>query len=270
MNLAVSNLAWPVERDAEVAAVLRPLGVRGIEVAPTKIWPNPLDVTPDDVAAYRRFWAGHGFEIIAAQSLLFGRPDLTLFESEEARADTHEYLARIIQVCAALGAGPLVFGSPKNRRLGPLTHDEAFRTAVEFFDDLADIAQAEDTCLVLEANPPQYGADFVTTAGEAIDLVSAVNHPHFRLHLDTACMTLAGDDPDEAFRAFPLLFHFHASAPNLEPPSPADGVDHAAFAKRLRQCGYARWVSLEMRQASPFDLDRFADTVRFVKEQYTP
>ena len=268
MKLAVSNIAWPADQDAAVARLLKSLGVGGIEVAPTKLFPKPLEATPADITAVRHFWELHGIEIVAAQSLLFGRPDLTLFDSEEARRETHAYLAHLIQVCAKLGAQSLVFGSPKNRRLGTTPRDEAFRTAVEFFDDLADIAQAEGTCIVFEANPPQYGADFVTTAGEAIDLVSEVNHPGFRLHLDTACMTLARDPLPATFAAFPLLRHFHVSAPNLEAPSRADGVDHAAFAEQLRTCGYEGWVSLEMREATPFALEALADAVRFVKEQY--
>jgi D-psicose/D-tagatose/L-ribulose 3-epimerase len=270
MKLAVSNIAWPADQDAAVAGVLKSLGVRGIEVAPTKLFPQPLDVTPADIDAVRHFWGAHGIEIVAAQSLLFGRPELTLFESEEKRRETHAYLSDIIQLCAKLGAEALVFGSPKNRRRGDVPHDEAFRTAVEFFDDLADIAQAEDTCLVFEANPPHYGADFCTSAADAISLVSEVNHPGYRLHLDTACMTLAGDPLPETFAAWPLLRHFHISAPNLDPPSPTDGVDHAAFAKQLRKHRPAGWVSLEMRTVSPFSLEAFAETITFVKETYRP
>ena len=57
---------------------------------------------------------------------------------------------------------------------------------------------------MMEANPPEYGADFVTRAAEAIELVKAVNHPGFRLHLDTGCMTLA-NDPVAAWGGVKLL-----------------------------------------------------------------
>lgn len=268
MKLAVSNIAWPAEQDAAVAALLPTLGVRGIEIAPTRLFPDPLDASDADIDAVRQFWKAHGIDIVAAQSLLFGRPDLTLFESEEKRRETHAYLSGIIQLCAKLGAESLVFGSPKNRRRGEMPHDDAVRIATEFFDDLADIAQAEGTCLVFEANPPQYGADFCTTAADAIDLVAAVNHPAFRLHLDTACVTLADDPLPETFAALPLLRHFHVSAPNLAPPSPTDGVDHPAFAALLGNHRPSGWVSLEMRATTPFDLAAFADTIRFVKETY--
>jgi D-psicose/D-tagatose/L-ribulose 3-epimerase len=269
MRLAVSNIAWPREQDAAVADVLRELGVAGIEVAPTKVWPRPLDATLPEVADYRAAWAARGFEVVAAQALLFGRPDLTLFESEEALRQTHEYLSGVIQRCARLGAVPLVFGSPKNRRVGDRPRAEAWAIAVEFFADLAEIAETEGTCVVMEANPPEYGADFVTRAAEAVELVRAVNHPGFRLHLDTGCMTLANDPIADTFDAgFALLRHFHVSEPNLDPPGTSGRVDHAAFAVELRRRGYGHWVSLEMREPHPFTLDGLAEAVRRVQQVY--
>jgi sugar phosphate isomerase/epimerase len=268
MRLAVSNIAWPADQDAAVAGVLRDLGVTGIEVAPTKVWPRPLDATLPQVEDYRASWVARGFEVVAAQALLFGRPDLTLFESEEVRRQTREYLVGIIQRCARLGAGAQVFGSPKNRRVGDRPRGEAWEVAVEFFTDLAEIAQAEGTCVVMEANPPEYGADFVTRTAEAVELVRAVNHPGFRLHLDTGCMTLANDPIRETFDAgFGLLRHFHVSEPNLDPPG-SGNVDHAAFAVELRRRGYGRWVSLEMREPQPFTLDGFAGAVQRVEQVY--
>jgi sugar phosphate isomerase/epimerase len=174
----------------------------------------------------------------------------------------------VIQRCARLGAGALVFGSPKNRRVGDRPRAAAWEAAVEFFADIAEIADAEGTCVVMEANPPEYGADFVTRAAEAVELVSAVNHPGFRLHLDTGCMTLAGDPVRETFDAgFGLLRHFHVSEPNLDPPG-SGRVDHAAFAAELRRRGYGHWVSLEMREPQPFTLDGLAEAVRRVKQVY--
>jgi len=121
----------------------------------------------------------------------------------------------------------------------------------------------------MEANPPEYGADFVTTAAEAVELVRAVNHPDFRLHLDTGCMTLAHDPIAEMFdAAFPLLRHFHVSEPNLDPPGTSGKVDHPAFAAELKRRGYPHWVSLEMREPNPFTLDRLAAAVRRFKEWY--
>lgn len=269
MKLAVSNIAWPREQDAAVADLLREHGVRGIEVAPTKVWPKPLEASGIEVGTYRQWWEDRGFEIVAAQALLFGRPDLILFDSPEIRARTLDYLAGIVRVCSQLGAGSLVFGSPRNRRIGLLQREETWIIAVEFFRELGAEAEEAGTTLVMEANPPEYGADFVTRAAEAVELVNAVNHPGFRLHLDTGCMTLAHDPIAETFgAAFPLLRHFHVSEPNLDPPGTSGKVDHPAFAAELKRRGYGHWVSLEMREQSPFTLDGLAAAVRRVKEWY--
>ena len=267
MKFAVSNIAWPQEQDEAVAAVLDEHGVAGIEVAPTKLWPQPLQASDSDINTVRRFWSDRGIAIVAAQSLLFGKPELTIFDSEDTRAATLEYLVGIVRLCAKLGAGALVFGSPKNRRVGSLPTDEAMRTAVEFFTRLGEAAASAGTCIVMEANPPVYGADFITRAADAIELVERVNHPGFRLHLDTGCMTLAGDPIADTFgRGSHLMKHFHVSEPNLDLPGTSGKVDHATFSSVLR--GRAGWISLEMREPNPFDLMAFSQSVHWLKATY--
>ncbi|MBY0514561.1 MAG: sugar phosphate isomerase/epimerase [Gemmataceae bacterium] len=269
MNLAVSNIAWPREQDAAAAAVLRECGVTGIEVAPTKLWPNPLEATDAEIAACRGWWEERGLRVVAAQALLFGRPELKLFDSAEVRGRTQSYLSGIVRLCSRLGAEALVFGSPKNRQVGPRSKADVWSEAVAFFRRLADVAAAAGTVVVLEANPPEYGADFVTRAADAVQLVDALKHPGFRLHLDTGCMTLANDPIRATFDAgFPRLRHVHVSEPNLDPPGTSGRVDHAAFATELRRRGYAHWVSLEMREANPFDLGTFAAAVRWFADRY--
>lgn len=269
MRLAVSNIAWPATEQAAVLPALRELGVTGVEVAPTKLFPDPSAVTAADADAARRWWADQGFAVVAAQALLFGKPDLTLFDSAETRERTLDYLGRVLATCGRLGAGACVFGSPKNRRRGDVPEVTARDTAVSFFRRLAAHAADAGTTVVMEANPPRYGADFVTRAAEAIGLVRAVDHPAFRLHLDTACMTLADDPVGATFDAgFPLLDHFHVSEPDLAPPAAGGAVDHAAFAAELKQRGYAGWVSLEMREPTPFALDTLVNAVRFTHALY--
>ncbi|MBX9626360.1 MAG: sugar phosphate isomerase/epimerase [Gemmataceae bacterium] len=269
MRLAVSNIAWPRDQDETVAGVLRGLGVTGIEVAPTKAFPDPLAATDAEIDAYRRSWEDRGLPIVAAQALLFGRPELTIFESAETRRNTLDYLRSIVRLCSRLGARSLVFGSPKNRQVGALPAAEAHAIAAGFFRELADAAWDANATIVLEANPPEYGADWVTTAAEAAAFVRELCHPALGLHLDTACMTLAGDPIREAFDAgFDLLHHFHVSEPNLAPPGASGRVDHAAFAAELADRGYAGRVSLEMREPTPFSLDAFAESVSWFVDRY--
>jgi D-psicose/D-tagatose/L-ribulose 3-epimerase len=247
MRVAVSNIAWAPAEDAAVAARLRAVGVAGVEIAPTTVWPDLTAVRPAEAIAYGRRWSDAGLPVVAAQSLLFGRPDLRLFDAE-GRAAFVAYLGAAIEVCAGMGATALVFGSPKNRRRDGLPPDAAHRIAVEVFGALADRAAAAGACLCLEANPARYGADFMTTVAEAADVVRAVGAPGLRLHLDTACMALADDDAVKCAADFAAeVRHCHLSAMDLGPVGDAE-PEHAAFADALRDSGYPHWLSVEMRR----------------------
>ncbi len=268
MRLAISNIAWPVERDAAVAVVLERQGVREIEIAPTKIWPAPLEASQTEVTEYRKTWESRGMRIVAAQALLFGQPELTVFTHHAARRQTLAYLDGMIGLCADLGAEALVFGSPRNRRSNGLAADVVEKIAVDFFGVLGEIASRRGTAVVLEANPQQYGADFVTRAAEAISLVKKVNNSGFRLHLDTGCMTLSDDSVDEVLtEGAAWLHHFHVSEPYLAPVGKG-GADHKKYARSLKTVGYDRWCSLEMKMVEPFNLEDLEEAIKLAKSYY--
>jgi D-psicose/D-tagatose/L-ribulose 3-epimerase len=245
MRVAVSNIAWEPVDDSKIAERLLAVGVTGLEVAPTKVWPDLTQVSLRQAEAYGERWAREGLPVVAAQSLLFRRPDLSLFG--ETREQFVDYLGRVIELCAAMGAVSMVFGSPRNRRRGHLAPDEADRIAKDVFERLAGRAHAVGACLCLEANPVEYDADYLTRAVEAAAVVRAVDAPGLRLHLDSACMSLAGDDAPACVRAFaPLLRHAHLSEPHLGPVG-APNDKHIGFAAALRAVRYDHFVSVEMR-----------------------
>jgi sugar phosphate isomerase/epimerase len=265
VKLAISNIAWPLDQDRAVAELLARHGVGAIEVAPTKIWRQPLEASRQVLAEYRGFWNQRGIEIVAAQSLLFGRPELMLFDDARTRAQTLAYLRQMVQLCAQLGCQSLVFGSPKNRRIGSQPPAAAWPIAVDFFRSLGETATAEGTCLVLEANPPSYGADFIVRAKEAVELVRAVDRPGFGLHLDSACMAMVDDPIAEVLAdAAALLKHFHVSQRELAPVG--DGTfDHRPFAQALRDHKYTGWISIEMRESAPFSVENLAAALEYTR-----
>jgi len=256
MTLLASNIAWTPSQDAEVAARLRAHGFTGIEIALTRDWPELARADAAAVRAFAARWRDEGLPIAAAQALLFGRPDLLVFGSGETRRQTIDYLRLVFDLCAAAGARAMVFGSPRNRRLDHCRAADARVLAVDFFGALAAEAEARQLVLVIEPNPPAYGADFVTTAAEAVELVRAVDRPGFRLHLDLGCLRLAGEPiAQTVIAAAPLVAHAHASAPHLAPLEDGgadDGLD--AFLSALSGSGYAGAVSLEMRRNDGHDL----------------
>lgn len=249
LRLAASNIAWEPAEDDAVAAILRARGFTGVEIAPTKRWPAPLDATKQEIAAYRAEWEQRGLKIVAMQALLFGRPDLQLFGSNTIRRALAEYLDAIIELGHGLGATALVFGSPKNRHRGELPLDEALEIATGFFADLGARAAARDIVICIEPNPPEYGCDFITTTHEAVELCRRIDSPGVRVNGDVAAMSMAGEDVARMVQdSWRWFAHVHASEPSLAAVS--DTQLQAAAGEALRASGYEGWVSIEMRGAT--------------------
>ncbi len=270
MKLAVSNIAWLNEEEAEVAERLMELGVRYIEIAPTKIWQDPTKASAADIGKYIKFWKNYDIEIVAFQSMLFTRPDLKIFESEQNRQETLKYLQDFIGLAADMGAKRMVFGSPKNRQIHLLSIDDATKIAVEFFQEIGNTAAEKGVSFCIEPNPVQYGCDFITDAASGLELVRSLSNPGFGLHLDIAGMTLAGDDIAGSINnSRNLLKHFHISSPYLEQVDELSDVNHVAAAKALKSVGYEGFVSIEMKPGQiGANLGRVDRAVRFALKTY--
>ena len=268
MRLAVSSIAWTPLEEPAAADLLAAQGVPGVELVPGRLTPgSPLDATPAQLSAVRAFWQARGVGIVAMQALLFGHPELRVFDASRPR--TLEHLRAVIRVGGALGAGALVFGAPRNRERGALPPDQAWAIAVDFFGALGEEAVAAGTCLCIEPNPVQYGADFCTDSAQALALVRAVASPGFGLHLDSACALLASEDfPARIAASAPELRHLHLSEPQLAPVAPGGTADLRSIGRALRAIQYTRFVSIEMK-ASPEggNLARLEQALRHVRQE---
>lgn len=253
-GLAVSNIAWPASANSAVRDMLVDLGVSGVEIAPTAVWSDPLAQTATEVARLRAYWEDHGIRIVALQALLYGREDLVLFGSGEARKAALDHLRGMIRLAGMLGAHALVFGSPGNRRRGGLPRAAAEAVAIPFFTDIATAAEDHGVTFCIEPNPPHYKCDYLNTTAEVVEIVSKVNRAGLGIHLDAAAITLNGEDPGSAVHiASPRLRHFHISEPRLAPIG-SGSSPHEALSNALSRAGYEGWVSIEMRadmQADP-------------------
>jgi D-psicose/D-tagatose/L-ribulose 3-epimerase len=267
MRIAVSNIAWPAEVDWAAYALLAEMGVAGIEIAPTRVWPGWEGISDAAVGKLRREIEAEGLRVSSLQSILFQKPTLQLFSEGIAAEKFAQHLRFCAGLAAGLGAGAVVFGAPKNRDRGALSEEAAFARAVEVFTPIAEAYAAAGVALCLEANPAAYACNFVTHASEAARLVRAVGSAGLRLHLDTACAGLSGDDVAGLVLAnSDILTHFHASEPMLgafAEPSAAHGL----AAKALREVGYKGWVAVEMR-AQEDALAALEVATRFAVETY--
>lgn len=246
MRLAISNIAWDVSEDKDIANLLNHYDINAIDIAPGKYFPDPAKATDEDIARVKQWWAAHGIEITGMQALLFGTTGLNVFGSTEVQDALLQHLAAVCRIGAGLGATRIVFGSPKNRDRTGLSDQQVQVISVQFFRRLGEIAQSHGVMICLEPNPPCYGANFMTTSVETAEVVRQVAHPAIRMQLDTGAITINGEDPVVTIENYSALIgHVHASEPEIAPLGDK-GTDHAMIAACLRRHLPQSIVTIEM------------------------
>ena len=247
MTLSFSHIAWPAEQEEEALEMLGSLGVSGVELAPQRAFGDPLRASQSAVCERAGWYRDRGFRIGSFQALLFGTEGLELFGAAESRERLKAVLIAIGRIAGWAGAGPMVFGSPKNRLRGDLSHAAAIRQAAEFFREVGDACAEAGSCLVIEANPEAYGADFCIRLEQAAELVQAADTPGCGLHVDAGGLALSGEYFEPVLRdAAGLVRHVHASQPQLASFAEPDPV-HDRLARSLRDITYSGSIAIEMR-----------------------
>lgn len=246
MRLAISNIAWDVAEDEEVATLLKKFNVDAIDIAPGKYFPEPAKAGAADIQAVKQWWAERGIEITGMQSLLFGTVGLNVFGPTDVQDALLAHLAAVCRIASGLGATRLVFGSPKNRDRSGLSDEQALAEAVTFFRRLGDIALEHGVMICLEPNPICYGANFMTTSAETAQVVSRVAHPAIRMQLDTGALTINGESAVAVLEnCAQLIGHVHVSEPNLIPIGDL-ATDHGRLYEALASFIPGHVASIEM------------------------
>jgi len=244
MKLSISNIAWKAEDDAEVYALISKYGYDGIDIAPSRIWNDMYAVSDTDVRVFREMLASQNLVVGGMQSLLFNRPDLTIFESETAREATLEALKRMIELGSRVGARAVVFGSPKNRIMGD-DRESKYEIAVDFFRTLGEYAIAHNILFCLEPNPPIYGGDFLTHTEETFAFVEQVASRGLMVNLDMGTAIANGEELSMLIQEkVAHIGHVHVSMPLLKPID--IGETHRKITEVLRIAGYTGWIAIEM------------------------
>ena len=248
MKFSISNIAWNPKDDDQVVKLMKKYGISGVEIAPAKISDQPGNISSEMINAYSKKWQDREVVLTSMQALLFGGPSANIFASDQERGQIFEYLSKIIKIAGSLSTKKLVFGSPKNRLKGKLSKEEADQIAIQFFREIANMASENQVQFCIEPNPSYYACDYINTSSEGIDLVKKVGHKGFGLHLDTAGMTLAGENVYETICAAAGNFsHFHISEKDLAPIGSGE-VKHTEVSKALKEINYSDWLVIEMRQ----------------------
>jgi sugar phosphate isomerase/epimerase len=252
MKLALCNeVLAPLPFEAQ-CRMARALGYAGLEVAPYTVCDDPAAMTVAQARALRQVAADHGLEISGLHWLLVKPAGLSITDPDAAvRARTIAFMRHLCELCAAMGGGYLVHGSPGQRRVPEgATPAQALAWATAAW---AQAGAAAAACGVTYCIEPlsRDQTDVVNTVAEAAALVQAVGQPALRTMIDTSSAALAEDLAVPALieRWLPsgLVAHVQLNDPNRRAP----GQGALAFGPvlaALQRGGWAGWVAVE-----PFD-----------------
>lgn len=258
MKLSISNIGWSAEQDIQVYELMKKYGYAGLEVAPTRIFPEtPYDKIPEASGWSREIKAEYGFAIPSMQSIWYGRQE-KIFGSEEERQILIDYTKKAIDFATAINCKNLVFGCPRNRNL-PENGD--LESAIVFFKQLGDYAAMRGTVIGMEANPSIYNTNYINRTEEALDLIEKVDSKGFLLNLDVGTMIQNQEDVGALIGKSGLINHVHISEPGLKP------IEERELHKELREVlvsgGYEGFISIEMGKVE--DTATIENSLRYIR-----
>lgn len=216
--ISISNIAWDVDKDDDVAKILNDYSIHYIDIAPPKYFEQPSYTDKKQILDVKHYWNNKGLEPIGMQSLLFGTTGLNVFGSSCTQELLLQHLGHICRIGSTLGASKLVFGSPKNRDRSHLDDSQTIKIAVDFFRRLGAIAKSYGVFICLEPTPECYHANFMTNSIDTANIVREVSHDNIRMQLDIGSMNINNESPVEIIKLVaPIVNHIHISEPKLAP-----------------------------------------------------
>lgn len=233
-------------------AYVKEVGYDGLEIAPFTLAPYVTDIsgkTRREIAAKAQ---ETGVEILGIHWVLVGPDGVHINHPDQAvREKTAQYLMDLAHFCGDVGGKVMIFGSPEQRMiLEGLTYQQAFDYTVEAFDKALPTCAERGVTICMEPLT-HLETNFCTSAEETTRLIEKINHPNFRLLLDTKAMAFEKEGRPATIRKYAkYLAHYHANDENLNGPGWGD-VDFGPIFEALRDIHYQGYVSVEVFKFEP-------------------
>jgi sugar phosphate isomerase/epimerase len=250
---AICNEAFKDYDFRESCKIIRSTGYTGIEIAPFTLADDPLDISPEKRAEYRRIMADEGLTFAGLHWLMVSPKPLHVTTSDDAlRKESWQYVANLVDLCADLGpSGVMVFGSPKQRATTPgTTREEAKQRWMEGLARVAPHAEARGATILVEALPSSQ-CDVVNTLAEAVDLVHKIGSPAVQTMFDSHN---AEDEVENhatlVERYFDSIRHVHVNEMDGRHCGTGD-YNFLPIFDVLRRKNYSGWISLEAFDFTP-------------------
>ena len=237
MRLSMSNLAWNTEDSQNVYEYLCRKNFTGIEIAPTKLFPeSPYTKTDDAISYFDDLKTNYNIEVSSIQSMWYGQTG-NIFNSVQERLFLQNYTFLAVDFASKIRCKNLVFGNPKARNKGD-NHKK--NEVFDFFRTISDYAHKQDTCIALEPNPTIYGTDFINTTKQAFDFCRESGCKHLRVNIDLGTIIYNNEPFNIIEKNLDLVNHIHISEPYLKKIKKRD------IHKKLKNLDFDKYVSVEM------------------------
>ncbi len=261
MKLSISNIGWITENDAIAYNLMKKYGYSGLEIAPTRIFPEaPYDKNKEGSFWSKKLKKDYDFSVSSMQSIWFGRQE-RIFGSDKERQILIDYTKKAIDFAVAIDCKNLVFGCPRNRNL---IEGSDTNLAINFFKELGDYAFEHGTTIGMEANPPIYHTNYINDTISALNLIKSVNSRGFLLNLDVGTMIQNEEQVSELEGMVKLIHHVHISEPGLKPIEKRNL--HVELKKILESEGYQGFISIEMSRIEEFSC--LEEKMKYVREVF--
>jgi D-psicose/D-tagatose/L-ribulose 3-epimerase len=222
------------------------LGYDGVEIAPGTLGDAPHLLDTAERRRLREVARSHGLAISGLHWLLAAYPGLSITQAELAD-ETAGVLEGLIDLCADLGGGYLVHGSPAQRRVAPDQIGQATEIATGVFARLA--RRAADRGVVYCIEPlSRNETRFINTIAEGAELVRRVDNPAFRTMIDCSAAGLTEDVPVAGvireWVPTGIVGHIHLNDTNRS--APGTGSDpFREIVNALHGVGWDGWLGME-------------------------
>ena len=254
MNLSISNIAWSSDYDPEMYTFLKDHGFNGLEIAPTRIFPqNPYDHISEAKDFAVQLKNRHGLCISSMQSIWYGISE-SIFGTDDDRQKLIDYTKKAVDFAEAIGCRNLVFGCPKNRVIPSL---EWLPTAYSFFYEIGSYAEVHDRVIALEPNPPYYNTNFINSTSEAFSFCDQVDCEGLKVNVDLGTSIHYDESIDFLNANIAMVNHIHISEPMLAP------IEQRALHGQLKALDYNKFFSIEMK--NPNDIELVKQAILYVK-----
>jgi sugar phosphate isomerase/epimerase len=242
-RLSVSTIAFPKESSFKgIITSLSKYDILNIELALTSVWPNLDHLHEIQVRELSKYLYENGIGISGLQSLLFGHPELQLFD-RSTWAPLIKHLKRVFDFGGILGASVAVLGAPRNRIKGSRSFEECLHMFADFFSHIEPTLKSNSITLTLEPNAKAYGTDWCTSYSEAVEVCSFIGSRFLRPQLDLGCAIMESDPFISDWNG-PSPAHVHISSPDLAPPPGT--YNHSKLISYLDKSEYDGKIVLEM------------------------